>query len=147
MNSRILNIKGAVLDRYQLENYLEKVASDHILTSKSDKSTYPVPRLIENFKFITKTYEILNEDLKIGISIHPAGEWLLDNYYIIEEKVKIKKKRFNGKIINDYKISFKKDSNIASCLQKEKYKDFDLNDLAEIYIINSPKEIEDIIIC
>ena len=88
MNSRILNIKGAVLDRYQLENYLEKVASDHILTSKSDKSTYPVPRLIENFKFITKTYEILNEDLKIGISIHPAGEWLLDNYYIIEESVK-----------------------------------------------------------
>lgn len=88
MNSRILNIKGAVLDRYQLENYLEKVASDHILTSKSDKSTYPVPRLIENFKFITKTYEKLNEDLKIGISIHPAGEWLLDNYYIIEESVK-----------------------------------------------------------
>lgn len=88
MNSRILNIKGAVLDRYQLENYLEKVASDHILTSKSDKSTYPIPRLVENFKFITKTYEILNEDLKIGISIHPAGEWLLDNYYIIEESVK-----------------------------------------------------------
>ena len=88
MNSRILNIKGAVLDRYQLENYLEKVASDHILTSNSDKSTYPVPRLIENFKFITKTYEILNEDLKMGINIHPAGEWLLDNYYIIEEAVK-----------------------------------------------------------
>ena len=42
--------------------------------------------LIENFKFITITYEILNEHLKKGINIHPAGEWLLDNYYIIEEK-------------------------------------------------------------
>lgn len=88
LNNRILNIKGAVLDRYQLENYLEKVASDHILSQNSDKSTYPIPRLKENFKFITKTYEILNEDLKMGINIHPAGEWLLDNYYIIEETVK-----------------------------------------------------------
>ena len=89
MNNRILNIKGAVLDRYQLENYLEKVASDHILMSSSDKSTYPIPRLKENFKFITKTYEILNEDLKMGINIHPAGEWLLDNHYLIEEAVKV----------------------------------------------------------
>lgn len=88
MNNRILNIKGAVLDRYQLENYLEKVASDHILSLNSDRITYPIPRLKENFKFITKTYEILNEHLKIGINIHPAGEWLLDNYYIIEEAVK-----------------------------------------------------------
>lgn len=88
MNNRILNIKGAVLDRYQLENYLEKVASDHILMSNSDKSTYPIPRLMENFKFISRTYELLNDDLKLGINIHPAGEWLLDNFYIIEEAVK-----------------------------------------------------------
>lgn len=88
MNNRILNIKGAVLDKEQLENYLEKVASDHILSLNSDKSTYPIPRLKDNFKFITKTYEILNQNLKMGINIHPAGEWLLDNYYIIEEAVK-----------------------------------------------------------
>ena len=37
---------------------------------------------------ITKTYDILNVNLKTGIQIHPAGEWLLDNYYIIEETVK-----------------------------------------------------------
>ena len=88
MSNRILNIKGAVLDRYQLENYLEKVASDHVLMSNSDKTTYPIPRLKDNFKFIVKTYELLNEDLKLGINIHPAGEWLLDNFYIIEEAVK-----------------------------------------------------------
>ena len=88
MNNKILNIKGAVLDKYQLESYMEKIASDHILSETSDKCTYPIPRLKENFKFITKTYEILNEDLKLGINIHPAGEWLLDNYYIIEETVK-----------------------------------------------------------
>ncbi len=86
--AKILNIKGALLDKYQLENYLEKMASDHVLQEKSDAKTYPITRLEDNFKFITKTYEILNEHLKMGINIHPAGEWLLDNYYIIEETVK-----------------------------------------------------------
>ena len=82
---KVLNIKGALLDEYQLENYLEKIASDHVLDDKSQKETYPIPRLKENFEFITKTYELLNQDLKLGVNIHPAGEWLLDNYYIIEE--------------------------------------------------------------
>lgn len=85
---KVLNIKGALLDKYQLENYLEKIASDHVLQDYSSKESYPIPRLEDNFIFITKTYEILNEHLKKGINIHPAGEWLLDNYYIIEETVK-----------------------------------------------------------
>lgn len=86
---KVLNLKGALLDEYQLENYLEKIASDHILKDKSDKITYPIPRLEDNFKEITKTYELLNAHLKMGLHIHPAGEWLLDNYYTIEETVKM----------------------------------------------------------
>ena len=80
---KFLNIKGALLDQGQLENYLEKIASEHILQKKSNKDTFPIPRLIENFNQITKTYDTLNLDLKLGIDIHPAGEWLLDNYYAI----------------------------------------------------------------
>ena len=85
---RMLNTKGAVLDKYQLESYLEKLASDHVLKEKSDKSTYPIPRMQENFAAITETYNLLNEHIKLKIPIHPAGEWLLDNYYIIDETVK-----------------------------------------------------------
>lgn len=84
---KILNIKGAVLDKNQLETYIEKIAADHNLQHFSNKKTYPIPRLKENFRFITKTYNLLNEDIKMGIDIYPAGEWLLDNYYIIEESV------------------------------------------------------------
>ena len=43
---------------------------------------------LESFKRIQEVYQILNEHVKLGISIHPAGEWLLDNLYIIEETVK-----------------------------------------------------------
>lgn len=82
------NVNGIVLDKNQLQKYLENLASEHILCSKSNKETYPIPRLKDNFNYITKTYDILNVNLKTGIQIHPAGEWLLDNYYVIEETVK-----------------------------------------------------------
>ena len=87
-NYRILNTKGILLDKYQLGKYLEKLASDHVLKEKSDKNTYPIPRLISNFEVITTVYNLLNEHIKLKIPIHPAGEWLLDNYYVIEEAVK-----------------------------------------------------------
>ena len=85
---KVLSIKGVLLDKYQLENYLAKLASDNILKNKSDKNTYPIPRLKENFEYITEVYNLLSEHLKLEIPIHPAGEWILDNYYIIEKTVK-----------------------------------------------------------
>ena len=62
------------------------------MQKNSNKDTYPVERLDENFKYINKTYDLLNLNLKERISIHPAGEWLVDNYYIIEEIYKTIKK-------------------------------------------------------
>lgn len=82
------NIKGIVLDKEQLKKYLENIASDHTLKPKSDKETYPLKDVERNFEYITKTYELLNNHLKLDINIHQAGEWLLDNYYILEETVK-----------------------------------------------------------
>ena len=81
-------------------------------------------------------------------------EELLNKYVIydnsilinLEEEVKIKKKRFCGKIINDYNISFKENSEIYNDLQNITSEGFDNRDLAEIYIMNKPKEIENIII-
>lgn len=88
MEYKTLNINGAILSQNELENYLQKVASDHNLQNYSNKNTYPIPRLKENFELITVVYHMLNEHIKLGIPIHPAGEWILDNYYVIEENVK-----------------------------------------------------------
>ncbi len=85
---KILKIDGTLLNQVQLENYLQKIASNHNLVNNSKKETYPIPHLIESYEVIKTVYNLLNEHLKIGISIHPAGEWLLDNFYIIEETVK-----------------------------------------------------------
>ncbi|MCI8470807.1 MAG: hypothetical protein HFJ35_04935 [Clostridia bacterium] len=86
--NKVLKINGTLLDKNQLENHLQKIASSHNLTNQPQKETYPVPQMLENFKVIEQVYNLLNEHLKLGISIHPAGEWLLDNLYIIEETVK-----------------------------------------------------------
>ena len=84
---RKLNIKGTLLSKEQLEEYLEKVAASHTI-GQTLKSTYPIPRLIENYSFISEVYRMLNEHVKLDLTIHPAGEWLLDNFYIIEENIK-----------------------------------------------------------
>ena len=86
--NKILKINGTLLDKNQLERHLEKVAANHNIVAKSKKETYPVPQLLQSFEFIKETYNLLNEHVKLGITIHPAGEWLLDNFYIIEEIVK-----------------------------------------------------------
>ena len=85
---RTLNINGTLLEKEQLKKHLEKVASSHNLINKSEKETYPIKNLKEDYELIKEVYELLNEDIKQNINIHPAGEWLLDNFYIIEETVK-----------------------------------------------------------
>ena len=86
--NRILKIDGTILDKRQLENHLQKIASNHNLINKPSKETYPIPQLIENYETIKMVYHLLNEHVKLGMATHPAGEWLLDNFYIIEETVK-----------------------------------------------------------
>lgn len=54
-------------------------------TEKGNLKTYPIKRLRDNLKYISLVYTLLNDHIKLKIPIHPAGEWLLDNFYIIEE--------------------------------------------------------------
>ena len=118
-NFQKLNIEGAILDEEQLKNHLEKMAMQHTLKKQSNKNTYPIPQLLENYVTIKKVYQLLNEHIKLDISIHPAGEWILDNFYIIEESVKQIKKE----------MSIKKYINFTG-IQNGKYKGF-----ARIYVL------------
>ena len=96
-NNRFLNIKGAVLDNISFINFMEKTAANYEIKKESNLKTYPIDRVINNYLFIEKTYNLLNEHIKKDIDIHPAGEWLLDNFYIIDETVKKIKKEMPPK--------------------------------------------------
>ena len=92
-----LNIKGALLDKNSLCNYLEKLASEQQVRNYSSESTYPIKGLKDNYTIIYNTYSLLNEHAKLKINIEPAGEWILDNFYIIEEAVKFIEKELTLK--------------------------------------------------
>lgn len=142
MEYKTLSGRGANLSIEELENYLEKMASDHILKKQSDINTYPIPKLKENFNFILQVYNLLNEHIKLGIPIHPAGEWLLDNFYIIEET---KKNIINALPLNKYK-NFLAIANgehkgfariYAVCFQIAIYTDYKINAKMVVNLISS----------
>ena len=97
---KALNISGALLDDNQFFSYIEKIAVEHNLKKFSDKNTYPIYKLKEDLNFILETYNLLNKHLKLGIKIHSAGEWILDNFYIIEENVRMIEKEIK---LKDYR--------------------------------------------
>jgi cellobiose phosphorylase len=48
-------------------------------------------RLAENERLLLEVYNLLTEDVKVDRRITPAGEWLLDNFYLIEEQIRTAK--------------------------------------------------------
>lgn len=48
-------------------------------------------RLSENEQLLFEVYNLLSDDVKSDQRITPAGEWLLDNFYLIEEQIRTAK--------------------------------------------------------
>ena len=47
-----------------------------------------LPRLADNEKILLETHELLNAAIEADRQIAPAGEWLLDNFYLVEEQIR-----------------------------------------------------------
>lgn len=83
-----IKIRDASLNADELEAHAIEIAYDHAVSKKLNLFNWPVPRMNENYRYILSIYKSLNEDMQKGIGTTPAAEWLLDNFYIIEEQVK-----------------------------------------------------------
>lgn len=75
-----------------MENYAKKLALNHKVEKGSKSNTFPINKLLKDFTYIGETYDILNESISKDVPIPPSGEWILDNYYLIEEQVDCIKK-------------------------------------------------------
>ncbi len=93
----ILSVKDNVIDKENLKIYLAKLASDNIVKDKSDINTYPIPRVKDNIEYISLVADLLKQHIKIDVPIHPAGEWILDNFYVIEKAAKVVRKKLSKK--------------------------------------------------
>ncbi len=71
-----------------MENFAKRLALNHNVSfNGSSRRTFPDKTVEENFKNIKRAYELLTESIEKNVPIPPSGEWLLDNFYIIEELV------------------------------------------------------------
>ena len=81
-------VYGAILNTEELEKHALDIAKKHI-TGKKSRVYYSLEgRMNKNFKLITSVYKSSNENMNRAKRVAPAVEWLLDNFYIIEEQVK-----------------------------------------------------------
>lgn len=80
--------KDAILSPEEMEKHVREIAKLHTFTKNTGSSDCLISRMEDNFRVITHVYKMLNDDIRKKLPIPPAAEWLLDNFYIIEEEVK-----------------------------------------------------------
>ncbi len=76
----------------QMEQHGKILAGTHTFISKAKSEQKLLKRLAENEVFLFEVHELLIETVKAKRAVTPAGEWLLDNFYLIEEQIRIGKK-------------------------------------------------------
>ncbi len=75
----------------QFEQHAKSLAGKHTVRFKRGREKL-LSRLEENEDTIVKAYELLADEENSKRKISPAGEWLLDNYYLIEEQIRLAKR-------------------------------------------------------
>jgi len=83
-----LDIYDAILSNEELERHAEGLAKVHVVGRRNRLYHSLEARMNKNFKYIINVYKHLNENSAEIRRATPASEWLLDNFYIIEEQVK-----------------------------------------------------------
>ncbi len=84
-------IRSELFSLEQLEAYAKTLAKTHQVTAEHTPEQL-LRRLAENEEILLEVHNLLTESAKENIRITPAGEWLLDNFYLIEEQIYTGKK-------------------------------------------------------
>ena len=87
-DSRV-EIRDNVLAPEELQKHAVDIARNHPVGKSSKSLHWLIRRLNDNYGLIADVYRALNADIKSSFPTAPAAEWLLDNFYIIEEQVKL----------------------------------------------------------
>ncbi len=71
----------------QLERHAKAIAALHTLSVGPGRDAL-LSRLAENERVLVDTYDLVSAAADQDRSIEPAAEWLLDNFYLIEEQIR-----------------------------------------------------------
>jgi cyclic beta-1,2-glucan synthetase len=80
-------LRSELFSRAQMEQHGNTLAGLHHLSTERARCPL-LARLDENQTVLIEVRDLLEEAVKSGRRITPAGEWLLDNFYLIEEQMR-----------------------------------------------------------
>ena len=84
-------LRSEIFTRDQMDAHAASLARIHKL-SYAEVPEQLLKRLSENEELLTRVTQLLHDAVKDKQRISPAGEWLLDNFYLIEEQIVTGKK-------------------------------------------------------
>jgi cyclic beta-1,2-glucan synthetase len=83
-------IRGEVLGAERLGERARAVArGHHLLPAQKQRGVGPLLLRLDDTKgVLDRVYQELNDGAERGLDISPAGDWLLDNFYIVQEHIR-----------------------------------------------------------
>ena len=86
-------LRAELFSSEQMERFAKTLASTHQL-SKTPAKEHLLKRLADNEDILHAVRKLLNDSIKRKYQITPAGEWLIDNFYLVEEHIRNAKTHF-----------------------------------------------------
>ncbi len=84
--------RSELFNAEQMEQHGKKLAGLHILDPKVSPDHQLLSRLTQNEVFLIDVHDLIMEAVNANRQITPAGEWLLDNFYLIEDHIRTGKR-------------------------------------------------------
>ena len=88
-----LPLRGELFTADHMKLHGQALADTHQLSSER-ASNRLIRRLGENERLLIDARNLLTASVKANHRITPAGEWLLDNFYLIEEQIRTARRHF-----------------------------------------------------
>src|SRR5580698_8707738 len=81
-------IRAELFSLERLEEHAESLAAAQAVTGRSDEGIPLLPRVVENGRVLVEYYRATAQAISREQAITPAAEWLVDNFYIVEEQLR-----------------------------------------------------------
>lgn len=91
-------IRGEILSAERLEQFAETLALEHGRSFRGGRGSPLNARLADNDHTLRESYLAVSQAVRQSIEMPPAAEWLVDNYFVLEEQIR--------EIRNDLPLSY-----------------------------------------
>ena len=88
MGAREPPLRAELFSGEQLRRHAIAVAGQHQIDPKSGPNRLLL-RLADNERVLLQAYDLVTRAETAGRRVAPAGEWLLDNFYLIEQQIRL----------------------------------------------------------